>query len=82
MGWTSYLYYKGTSLDYEILCEPKCLYEKYKEGDHIIGNCLIKLSILTNNIEIVLVFCKFEQEKALHMKLEEEIYQENFISYF
>ena len=40
------------------------------------------LGYMINNIEIVLVFCKFEQEKALHMKLEEEIYQENFISYF
>ena len=62
---------KSTDLAYDILCEPTCLDNKVKDGDDLIGNPLIKLKILTTNIDKLLVCQQCEQEKSLQMKLEE-----------
>ena len=61
--------------------EPTCLDNKQKQGDNLSSNRLINLKILTNNIDNFLVFRQCEQEKAPQMKLEEERFQENLISY-
>ena len=47
--------YRGTNLDYDLLCEPTCLDHKEKEGDNLSGGRLINLQILKTNIENVLV---------------------------
>ena len=70
-----------TNLDYYMVWDPTCLDNEDKEGDNLSGNHLINVQILTTNVEKVLVFWKCSYEKALYMKLEEEIYQENFINY-
>ena len=70
-----------TNLDYYMVWDPICLDNEDKEGDNLSGNHLINVQILTTNVEKVLVFRKCSYEKALQMKLEEEIYQENFINY-
>ena len=75
------LTYRGTNLDFDMFCEPISSYNEEKEGDSLIGNFLINLQILTTNIEKFLVRQKCAHEKAQKMKLEEERYQENFISY-
>ena len=54
--------YRFTYLAYEILCEPKSLNNKEKEGDNLSINHLINLIFLTTNAE------KMYCVKILHMK--------------
>ena len=63
---------KVTDLAYDMLCNRTCLDNEEKDGYNIIGNPLIKLKILTTNIQKLLVCQQCEQEKALKIKLEEE----------
>ena len=69
--------YKGTNLAYDMLREPTCLDHKEKKEDNLSGRRLINLKILTTNIEIFCVCQQCVNDKALQMKLEEEIYQKS-----
>ena len=48
--------YRGTNVDYEMLCEPTSSENEEKEGDNISGNSLFKLIVFTTNIEKILVY--------------------------
>ena len=43
--------YKGTNLDYDMLCESIFTDHEEKEGDVPKGNCIINLKILSTNID-------------------------------
>ena len=64
-----------------MLCEPTCLDNEEKEEDNISGDHLINIKRFTTYIEKYLVCQQCAYENSLQMILEEERYQENFISY-
>ena len=61
--------YRGTNLDYDMLCDPTSSDNEEKEGDNLSSNHLMNQKRFTTNIEKVLVCQKFAQEKAVKMKL-------------
>ena len=46
--------YKGTNLDYDMLCESVNSYQEEKEGDLPNGNCIIILNNLITNMDTIL----------------------------
>ena len=60
--------YRGTSLAYDMLCEPISSDEEDKELDNITGNCLVNIQNLTANMKKFLVCKKCPQDKALQIK--------------
>ena len=73
--------YKGTNLDYDMLCESVNTDQEEKEGDLLKGNRIINLNNLSTNIEKFLLCEEFVKERELQIKLEEGKEQENFIVY-
>ena len=57
--------YKGTNLGYDMLCESLKLYQEEKEGHLLNGNCIINLKNLITNIDHILVYKEYAQEREL-----------------
>ena len=62
--------YRGTNLDYYMLCEPTSSDNEEKEGDNISSNRPVNLIVLTTNIEKILVYQQCAHYKDLRMKIE------------
>ena len=73
--------YKGTNLGYDMIGESVNSDQEEKEGDVLNGNHIINLKNLITNIDTFLVCKECAQERELQIKLEEEIYVENFMDY-
>ena len=71
--------YKGTKLDYDMMCESINYDQEEKEGYVLNGNIIINQNNLITNIDIFLVCKEFEQEREIQIKLEEERDLERFI---
>ena len=73
--------YKGTNLGHGMICESVNSDQEEKERDLPNGNRIINLNNLITNIDKCLVCKEFSQERGIHIKLEQEKDQENFVDY-
>ena len=73
--------YRGTNLAQDMSCEPASSDNEEKKGDNLSGNFLINVILFDNHQRVIFVCRHCAQKKALLMKLEQERYHENLISY-